>query len=71
MIVTCQTKLKDILHADEFKNYTFNIERVTGIIRLLEYIKMDNKIFEFVLDKDGIMRVDQKDTQHPPFYVAT
>ena len=58
MIVSCVTSLNDILKADEFSDYQFSLERVTAIIRLLEYIKMDNKVFKFYL-KDGIMVVKE------------
>lgn len=58
MIVSCVTNLNDILKADEFSDYQFSLERVTAIIRLLEYIKMDSKVFKFYL-KDGIMVVKE------------
>lgn len=55
MIITCTTRIEDILKADEFKDYVFNIDRVTGISRLLEYVIMDNKTFKLYLDEEGLM----------------
>lgn len=57
MIITCTTDLKDIVEADEFKRYEFDINRITAIIRLLEYVKMDNRMLEFYLDDTKTMRV--------------
>lgn len=57
MIITCTTNLNDILKADEFKDYQFNIERVTALIRLLEYIKMDNIVLQMYLDDKRNLKI--------------
>lgn len=56
MIITNTVGLKDITEADEFNDYQWDIGRITALIRLLEYVKMDNRILEFTL-KDGVMCV--------------
>ena len=57
MIITPYTDLQDILTADEFKPYQFDIERTTAVIKILEYVKMDNKNLVMYLDDDCVMRV--------------
>lgn len=56
MIITNTVGLKDIMEADEFKDYQWSIERVTTLTRLLEYVKMDNKELLMYL-RDGTMLV--------------
>lgn len=57
MIITPFTDLQDILTADEFRYYQFDIDRVTAVIKLLEYVKMDNRNLSMYLDDDCVMRV--------------
>lgn len=57
MIITPYTDLQDILTADEFRWYKFDIDRVTAVIKLLEYVKMDNRNLSMYLDDDCVMRV--------------
>lgn len=57
MIITPYTDLQDILTADEFSQYQFDLDRVTSVIKLLEYVKMDNRNLSMYLDDDYIMRV--------------
>lgn len=56
MIITNIVGLRDITEADEFKDYQWSIERVTALIRLLEYVKMDNRMLEITF-KDGEIKV--------------
>ena len=57
MIITPYTNLQDVLTADEFRYYQFDIDRVTAVIKLLEYVKMDNRNLSMYLDDDCVMRV--------------
>lgn len=57
MIITPYTDLKDVLTADEFSQYQFDIDRVTAVIKLLEYVKMDNRNLSIYLDDNYIMRI--------------
>ena len=57
MIITPFTDLQDVLTADEFRYYQFDIDRVTAVIKLLEYVKMDNRNLSMYLDDDCVMRV--------------
>lgn len=57
MIITPYTDLQDVLTADEFNQYQFDIDRVTSVIKLLEYVKMDNRNLSMYLDDDCVMRV--------------
>lgn len=57
MIITPYTDLQDVLTADEFSQYQFDIDRVTVVIKLLEYVKMDNRNLSMYLDDDCVMRV--------------
>lgn len=57
MIITPYTDLQDVLTADEFRWYKFDIDRVTAVIKLLEYVKMDNRNLSMYLDDDCVMKV--------------
>ena len=57
MIITPYIDLQDVLTADEFNQYQFDIDRVTAVIKLLEYVKMDNRNLSMYLDDDCVMRV--------------
>lgn len=57
MIITPYTDLQDILTADEFSEYEFDIDLVTAVIKLLEYVKMDNRNLSMYLDDDRVIRV--------------
>lgn len=57
MFITQFTGLQDILTADEFSQYRFDIDRVTAVIRLLEYVKMNNRNLSIYLDDNCVMRV--------------